>query len=110
MAKVDNPLEAFRHVLTGTARAIAREPELELAFTTDAPAVSNKTVKVPIPARGLPAADVAEARGHADAAALRLRYHNEKLHARHAPSDEVARAVFDAVEQARVEALGTRAM
>ncbi|HEX8482437.1 MAG TPA: cobaltochelatase subunit CobT [Allosphingosinicella sp.] len=106
----DNPLEAFRQVLTGAARAIAREPELELGFTADAPSTSGKSVKVPMPGRSLAAKEVAEARGHADAAALKLRHHNAGMHARGAPADEIARAVFDAVEQARVEALGARAM
>ena len=110
MADRDNPLEAFRQVLTGAARAIAREPELELGFTADAPATSGKTVKVPMPGRSLAAKEVAEARGYADAAALKLRHHNAGMHSRGAPADEVARAVFDAVEQARVEALGSRAM
>jgi cobaltochelatase CobT len=108
--ETDNPLEAFRQVLTGAARAIAREPELELGYTTDAPLTSGKTVKVPMPGRSLAAKEVAEARGYADAAALKLRHHNAGMHARGAPADEVARAVFDAVEQARVEALGARAM
>jgi cobaltochelatase CobT len=106
----DNPLEAFRQVLTGAARAIAREPELELGYTADAPSTSGKNVKVPMPGRALAAREVAEARGFADAAALKLRHHNAATHARGAPADEIARAVFDAVEQARVEALGARAM
>jgi cobaltochelatase CobT len=106
----DNPLETFRQVLTGAARAIAREPELELGFTADAPGTSGKSVKVPMPGRTLAEREVAEARGYADAAALKLRHHNAALHARGAPGDEIARAVFDAVEQARVEALGARAM
>ncbi|MGZ8328881.1 MAG: cobaltochelatase subunit CobT [Allosphingosinicella sp.] len=110
MADRDNPLEAFRQVLTGAARAIAREPELELGFTADAPTTSGKTVKVPMPGRSLAAKEVAEARGYADAAALKLRHHKAAMHSRGAPADEVARAVFDAVEQARVEALGARAM
>src|SRR5206468_1050307 len=53
---------------------------------------------------------VAEARGAADSVALRLRHHDPKLHARAAPADIDARAVFDALEIARVEALGARAM
>ncbi|HEX9947285.1 MAG TPA: cobaltochelatase subunit CobT [Allosphingosinicella sp.] len=106
----DNPLEAFRQVLAGAARAIAREPELELGFTADAPTASGKSVKVPMPGRSLAEREVAEARGYADAAALKLRHHNAGMHARGAPADEIARAVFDAVEQARVEALGARAM
>ncbi|HZG10074.1 MAG TPA: cobaltochelatase subunit CobT [Allosphingosinicella sp.] len=110
MAKDDNPLEAFRQALSGAARAIAREPEVELSFTADAPGAAGKAVKVPMPGRTLPAREVAEARGFADAAALKLRHHSAGLHARGAPADDVARSVFDAAEQARVEALGARSM
>jgi cobaltochelatase CobT len=108
--KEDNPLEAFRQVLTGASRALAREPELDLGFTADSPGTSGKSVKVPMPGRTLAEREVAEARGFADAAALKLRHHNAALHARGAPADEVARSVFDAAEQARVEALGGRGM
>src|ERR1700712_2779004 len=104
------PLEAFKSVLTGTARALAHEPEVELAFTSDAPTQIGKNIKVPMPARGLPADQVAEARGFADGFALRLRHHDAAVHARNAPTPPIARAVFDAVESARVEALGGRAM
>ncbi|MBN8849326.1 MAG: cobaltochelatase subunit CobT [Sphingomonas sp.] len=102
------PLDLFKDVLGGTARALADEPEVELAFTADAPAQSGKHLKVPMPARALPAEQVAEARGFADSFALRLRHHDPALHLRAAPHEAVARAVFDAVENARVEALGSR--
>ena len=105
-----NPLEAFRLALGGAARAIAREPEVELGYSADTPVQSGKTVKVPMPGRTLPADQVAEARGAADAFALRLRLHDAALHNRAAPGDPIARAVFDAVEQARVEALGSKGM
>jgi cobaltochelatase CobT len=104
------PLEAFRAVLTGAARAIAHEPEVELAYTADAPVQAGKNLKVPMPGRSLPPEQVAEARGYADGFALRLRHHDVALHARTAPVPPVARAVFDAVETARVEALGSRGM
>jgi cobaltochelatase CobT len=104
----DTPLDRFKNVLGGTARAIADEPEIELAFTADAPAQSGKHIKVPMPARTLPADQVAEARGFADGFALRLKYHDTSLHNRNAPAEAVARSVFDAVETARVEALGAR--
>jgi cobaltochelatase CobT len=104
------PLEAFRAVLAGTARAIAHEPELELSFTADAPSASLKQLRVPMPGRNLPREQVAEARGFADGFALRQRHHDVGLHNRAAPADASARAVFDAVEQARVEALGARSM
>ncbi len=104
----DTPLDRFKNVLGGAARALSDEAELELAFTADAPAQSGKHLKVPMPARTLPADQVAEARGFADSFALRLRHHDTALHTRGAPAEAVARAVFDAVETARVEALGSR--
>ncbi len=104
----ETPLDRFKAVLAGTARAIAEEPEVELAFTADAPTQSGKHIKVPMPARALPAEQVAEARGFADGFALRLKHHDTAMHLKGAPAEAVARAVFDAVETARVEALGSR--
>jgi cobaltochelatase CobT len=104
----ETPLDRFKNVLGGTARALSQEQEVELAFTADAPAQAGKHLKVPMPARTLPADQVAEARGFADAFALRLRLHDAALHGRAAPSDATARAVYDAVETARIEALGSR--
>jgi len=104
----DSPLDRFKAVLGGTARALADEPEIELAYTADAPTQSGKHMKVPMPARTLPADQVAEARGFADGFALRLRHHNNAQHLKAAPHEAIARAVFDAAETARVEALGSR--
>ncbi len=104
----ETPLDRFKAVLAGTARAIAEEPEVELAFTADQPTQSGKHIKVPMPARALPAEQVAEARGFADGFALRLKHHDSAMHLRGAPAEAVARAVFDAVETARIEALGSR--
>ncbi len=104
------PLDRFRSVLTGAARAIAREPEVELAYTADAPTQAGKNLRVPMPGRALPPEQVAEARGFADGFALRLRLHDVTAHNRRAPQPAVARAVFDAIETTRVEALGSRGM
>ena len=105
-----SPLEALRLALGGAARAMAHEPEVELSYSADAPSMLGKTLKVPMPARSLPAEQVAEARGFADGYALKLRHHNAAVHNRAAPGDAVARAVFDSVEQARIEAIGGRGM
>jgi cobaltochelatase CobT len=110
MADKDNPAEALRHALACATRALAEEPEAELSFTADAPTVAGKSVKAPLPGRGFTERDIAEARGFADAAALRMRHHNPLLHRSGQPGDDIARSVFDAAEQARVEALGARAM
>jgi cobaltochelatase CobT len=105
-----SPLERFKSVLTGTARAIAHEAEVELAFTADAPTQSGRNFKVPMPGRLLPPEQVAEARGFADSFALKLKHHDAARHAALRPSEAVAGAAFDAVENARCEALGSRNM
>jgi cobaltochelatase CobT len=53
---------------------------------------------------------VAVIRGWADSLALTAACHDVKLHARLAPKAGPARAVFEAVERARVEALGANRM
>ncbi|BAV66277.1 cobaltochelatase subunit CobT [Sphingobium cloacae] len=103
-------LDAFKDVLSGAARSIARDAEVEVGFTADAPHMAGKAIKVPTPGRTLPADQVALARGFADANALKLRHHNARMHNASAPADAVARAVYDAVEQARIEAIGSRTM
>ena len=105
-----SPIDAFKDVLSGTARAITRDAKVEVGFSPDTPHAGGKAIKVPTPGRALPADQVALARGFADAYALKLRHHNPKVHAHSAPGEAVARAVFDAVEQARVESIGSRAM
>nr|WP_202386890.1 cobaltochelatase subunit CobT [Qipengyuania algicida] len=96
----------FRQALTGTARALAHEAEVEVAWTADAPSSSGRNFRVPLPGRNLPPDQAREARGFADSFALRLRHHNEGVHARGAPSEPIARACYDAVEQVRYEAIG----
>ena len=104
----ETPLDRFKSVLAGTSRALSERQDVELAFTADAPSQAGRHLKVPMPARTLPADQVAEARGFADSFALRLKHHDATLHARTAPGDAVARAVFDAIEGARVDALGSK--
>jgi cobaltochelatase CobT len=103
-------VDLFRRALAGAARAIAKDSDVDVVFATDTAPASGKTARVPSPGPALEPRLVAEARGAADSVALRLRHHDAKLHARHAPADADARAVFDALETARVEALGARAM
>jgi cobaltochelatase CobT len=107
---VADKIDLFRRALAGASRAIAHDPEVEVVFASDNAPASGKTARVPSPGPALEPKLVAEARGAADSAALRLRHHDARLHARAAPVDADARAVFDALEVARVEALGARAM
>ncbi|MFP5395825.1 MAG: cobaltochelatase subunit CobT [Alphaproteobacteria bacterium] len=104
----ESPLDRFKSVLTGASRAIAHEPEVEVAWTADNPVINGKNMRLPMPGRSLPRDQAMEARGFADSFALKIRHHNDSLHARNAPSEPTARAAYDAVEAVRYEALGSR--
>ncbi len=104
------PAEPFKRAVAGCARAIAGKPELEVAFAAERPALTPDRIKLPEPPRRMSKTDAAILRGHADSMALRLACHNPSIHRRMLPEGSTARAVFEAVEQARVEAIGSRRM
>ena len=106
----ESPTEPFKRAVGGCMRAIARVPDLEVSFAAERPGISGRKARLPEPPRKLGSAEAAIVRGHADAIALKLACHDAKMHRRLTPGGQQARAVFDAVEQARVEAIGARRM
>jgi cobaltochelatase CobT len=104
------PTEPFKRAVTGCLRAIARHPELEVSFAAERPGMVGGKARLPEPPRKLTRADAAIVRGHADSIALRMACHDPSVHRRLVPGGQQARAVFEAVEQARVEAIGARRM
>jgi cobaltochelatase CobT len=106
----NSPLEDFRQAVAATMRALGHAPGMELAYTADKPGCFGDQARVPQPARALPAEQVAEVRGWADSFALKRRFHDPKLHATDPPEAGLARDIFNALEQARFEALGATEM
>jgi cobaltochelatase CobT len=106
----DNPADPFKKALAEATRAMAAEPELNVAYSVDPPGCAAGNMRLPQITRRLTRDEVMLARGTADAYALRLRYHNDALHRRYAPEGETAGALFEAMETARCEAVGARAM
>ena len=104
------PTEPFKRAVTGCLRAIARHPELEVSFAAERPGMVGGKARLPEPPRKLTRAEAAIVRGHADSIALRMACHDASVHRRLMPGGQQARAVFEAVEQARVEAIGARRM
>ena len=108
--KPDSPAEPFKRAVAATMRALGAEPELEITFGTETPQLKGLKARLPLPGRELSKSDVAQTRGAADAFALRLALHDEKMHAQYAPPGSSARAIFESAEQARVESIGSIAM
>ena len=109
MAKDTTPLEEFRRVTATTMRAISKK-DVNVSFVPDGGSLLGQEARITVPARDLPVEDVSRVRGEANSMALKLRHHDRKMHLRRVPRGETARAIFEAVEQVRVEALGARRM
>jgi cobaltochelatase CobT len=106
----EDPTGPFKRAVELTMRSLAADPELTATFGTEAPGLKGNVAKLPLPSRDMSAADVALVRGHADGLALRIAFHDERVHTAHTPQGAIARSAFDAVEQARVESIGANAM
>ncbi len=91
-------------------RAISGDHELEVAFAKDKPALAGNRARLPEMPKKPTKTDIAVTRGIGDSMALKRACHDLRIHSKFAPEGKQARAVYDAVEQARVEAIGSRAM
>ncbi len=111
-AKTGGPVdtEPLRRAITGCVRSIAGSGEVEVSFANERPGMAGDRIRLPEISKRPTAHELAVTRGLGDSMALRLACHDTNVHATMSPQGTDARAVFDAVEQARVESLGALRM
>ncbi len=102
--------EDFKRATAGALRAMARTADVQVAFQPGPSGVVGRRARLPLPTRALPPGEMAKLRGAADSVALRLRHHDETVHAARSPGPREAKDVYDALEQARVETVGAQHM
>ncbi|HEY3695402.1 cobaltochelatase subunit CobT [Phenylobacterium sp.] len=111
MAKApESPLEPFKRALANAARSLAESDDLEVVFSGEGPMLAGHRAVLPHPPRDLTAIDAARIRGLADQMALRVAHHDPTAHARLRPKSLQAAPIYDAIEQARIEAIGANAL
>ncbi len=110
MKKTDNPADPFKKALTEATRALADDAELNVTYSADPSGVSGDQMRLPQISRRMTLDEILLARGTADALAMRVRHHDAATHAKYAPAGPMARELYEAMETARVEALGARDM
>lgn len=110
MSQPDNPSEPFKKALAEATRVLADDAELGVVYSVDPPGLSNDQLRLPQVSRRMSKQEVLLARGTADAYAMRHRYHDAGTHARYEPQGQMARDLYEAMETARCEAVGARAM
>ena len=117
MNKENNPLEEFKLANAAAFKAIAGKPKIDVDYGTEPAHMAGDKARIPYPARDLVAVEIARTRGEADQLALRLRHHDAKIHMQRIPTGgdasdkgDLAPLIFDALENARIEAFGGRNM
>ena len=106
----DNPADPFKKALADATRVMADDHDLVVTYSVDPPGQTADTVRLPQISRRMTRDEVLLARGTADAFALRHRYHDAGIAARYMPTGQMARDLYDAMETARVEAVGAQHM
>ena len=102
--------DVFKRAVTVCMRAISADHELEVGFAKDKPALAGNRARLPELPKKPTGVDIAVTRGLGDSMALKRACHDLRIHSKFAPEGKQARAVYDAVEQARVEAIGALRM
>ncbi|MCX7380866.1 MAG: cobaltochelatase subunit CobT [Alphaproteobacteria bacterium] len=102
--------EDFKRATAGVLRAIAQTDEVQVAFQPGPSGLAGKRARLPLPTRALPPQEMARLRGAADSLALRIRHHDDMVHNARMPARREAKDVYDALEQARVEVVGSKYM
>jgi cobaltochelatase CobT len=110
MTPKEKAREDFKRALVQTTRALSALPDVEVAFGGERANVSGRKARIPLPARALDQDAAMIARGEADSAALRLAHHDARAYARDLPKGTEAQAVYRALENARIDAIGARAL
>jgi len=106
----ESPLEPFKRALANAARSLAETPDLEIVYSGEGPQLSGKRAVLPHPPRDLTPIDAARIRGLADQMALRLAHHDDAVHAKGRPASVGGGPIYDAIEAARIEAIGSNAL
>src|SRR5579862_7229729 len=110
MSQKESPTEVFKRALAHAARSLAEQPDLEVVFSGDGPSLTGHRAVLPHPPRELSGPETSRIRGLADQLALRVAHHDGAVHARGKPKSVEGAQIYDALEQARIEAIGANAL
>ena len=95
MAEPSEALETYKRATAATLRAIAENDELDVTFGKGAAGLRGQNIHVPLPNVGCNAEELNALRGVGDEFALKLRYHDDGVHARNTPRAGPAQEMFE---------------
>ena len=113
LSRDETPLDRLKRATVNTVRAVAGRRDVLVGFSGESGGVEEAgrlLVRVPVPRADLAGEALSAWRGEADLAALRVRHHRAEVFARFVPERQKEAGVFSALEEARLEAIGSREM
>ena len=104
--KENNFSDIIKKTITEATRSIAEEPELEVLFGDEPPSLTGKKIRLREPSNSINKEDLTILRGQADLLALKIKNHDQLIHKKYLPSTPQAQKLYNAIEEARIEAVG----
>ena len=108
------PIETYKRALSAATKALSGERELDVQYGGEIGVLTRRgeetQIVLPVPPTQPTKKAIAKSRGEADALALRLALHDGDVYAKNLPNPGPAQAIYEALEQARIEALGARVL
>jgi len=104
----NTPVDKFKNAISASTKALAGDPNIEISFGGDVAGLVRDQVMLPsLPAK-LSYQEISKIRGEADGIALYLAHHDKTIHKKYQPGIGPRRAIYEAIETARVEAVGSK--
>ncbi len=100
--------EEIKRLLAQSVRALGGSRPVTIAFGRFPRDADRDPLRLPEPRQPLDRAELARMRGYADRLALHLAHHDPDVHEVGRPSEPRPRALYDALEEIRCQALGAR--
>jgi cobaltochelatase CobT len=106
----DNPADPFKKALAEATKVMADDPDLAVSYSVDPAGQTSDSIRLPQVSRRMTRSEVLLARGTADAFALRHKFHDAATNNKYLPQGQMARDIYEAMETARIEAVGAEFM
>ena len=110
MNRPEGPIEPFKRAVTAAMRALSANDDVDVTFGPGQPAQNGLRVRLPLPPVNADQNDVDALRGISDTFALKIRHHDRVVHSNYCPQGGTGQELFEALEDARIAALGAERM
>ncbi len=105
--KKENEISDFQVAISSTLKAIAAQEfgNREIQFTGNTISYNSKEVNLSKISTDLDSNVILKTRGESDEIAIKLKYHDTKIHQNLKPNSDLASQIFNIAEEARIESI-----